>query len=387
MFEQQYGRKEEFFLERHALTTAKEILQQPVLWKRLSELLKNQQAEINAFMEELPPLCQLRIILTGAGSSAFIGESLQAMLLRTIGLRTEAIATTDIVSAPESYLADVPTLLVSFSRSGESAESMEALKLAAKHIKKLYNLVAVCKKSSTLEKLAKDTSATLVLDMPEGSSDLGFAMTSSVSCMILGTYAVLSALNADDFGIYIRLIANSAEKEFKPMDELAQKIAAFQYDRIVYLGSGGLKGLAHEGAIKSLELTNGKVNASYETPMGFRHGPKAVLNNTTLTVHFISPIQKTQLYDLDLLNEVVLQKRANRQAALVPIGCGTPDMVDYVFSYELMGQKYVELTAYLKGLLFLQLLSLEKSMLSGTPTDNPNPSGEVNRIVQGVIIH
>ncbi len=387
MFEQQYGRKEEFFLERHALTTAKEILQQPVLWKRLAELLKNQQAEINAFMEELPPLGQLRIILTGAGSSAFIGESLQAMLLRTIGLRTEAIATTDIVSAPESYLADVPTLLVSFSRSGESAESMEALKLAAKHIKKLYNLVAVCKKSSTLEKLAKDTSATLVLDMPEGSSDLGFAMTSSVSCMILGTYAVLSALNADDFGIYIRLIANSAEKEFKSMDELAQKIAAFQYDRIVYLGSGGLKGLAHEGAIKSLELTNGKVNASYETPMGFRHGPKAVLNNTTLTVHFISPIQKTQLYDLDLLNEVVLQKRANRQAALVPIGCGTPDMVDYVFSYELMGQKYVELTAYLKGLLFLQLLSLEKSMLSGTPTDNPNPSGEVNRIVQGVIIH
>ncbi|MGI6739127.1 MAG: SIS domain-containing protein [Christensenellales bacterium] len=387
MFEQQYGRKEEFFLERHALTTAKEILQQPVLWKRLAELLKNQQAEINAFMEELPPLCQLRIILTGAGSSAFIGESLQAMLLRTIGLRTETIATTDIVSAPESYLANVPTLLVSFSRSGESAESMEAIKLAAKHIKKLYNLVAVCKKSSTLEKLAKDTSATLVLDMPEGSSDLGFAMTSSVSCMILGTYAVLSALNADDFGIYIRLIADSAEKEFKPMDELAQKIAAFQYDRIVYLGSGGLKGLAHEGAIKSLELTNGKVNASYETPMGFRHGPKAVLNNTTLTVHFISPIQKTQLYDLDLLNEVVLQKRANRQAALVPIGCGTPDMVDYVFSYELMGQKYVELTAYLKGLLFLQLLSLEKSMLSGTPTDNPNPSGEVNRIVQGVIIH
>lgn len=387
MFEQQYGRKEEFFLERHALTTAKEILQQPVLWKRLAELLKNQQAEINAFMEELPPLCQLRIILTGAGSSAFIGKSLQAMLLRTIGLRTEAVATTDIVSAPESHLADVPTLLVSFSRSGESAESMEALKLAAKHIKKLYNLVAVCKKSSTLEKLAKNTSATLVLDMPEGSSDLGFAMTSSVSCMILGTYAVLSALNADEFSIYIRNIADSAEKEFKPMNELAQKIAAFQYDRIVYLGSGGLKGLAHEGAIKSLELTNGKVNASYETPMGFRHGPKAVLNNTTLTVHFISPIQKTQLYDLDLLNEVVLQKRANRQAALVPIGCDTPDMVDYVFYYELMGQKYAELTAYLKGLLFLQLLSLEKSMLSGTPTDNPNPSGEVNRIVQGVIIH
>ena len=118
MFEQQYGRKEEFFLKRHALTTAKEVLQQPFLWRRLAELLTNQQAEINAFMEKLPPLAQLRIILTGAGSSAFIGESLQAMLLRTIGLRTEAVATTDIVSAPESYLTDVPTTVGQFLSVG-----------------------------------------------------------------------------------------------------------------------------------------------------------------------------------------------------------------------------------------------------------------------------
>lgn len=387
MFEQQYGRKKDFFLEHHALTTATEILQQPVLWRQLMELLMKQQGEIDAFVGKLPPLSQLRIVLTGAGSSAFIGESLQAMLQRSIGLKTEAVATTDIVSAPESYLADVPTLLVSFSRSGESAESMEAIKLAARYIKKLYNLVVVCKKASTLEKLARNTSETLVLDMPEGSSDLAFAMTSSISCMILGTYTVLSGLKADVTASYISKLADSAEKEFRPMNELAQQIAAFDYDRIVYLGSSGLKGLAHEGAIKSLELTNGKVNASFETPMGFRHGPKAVLNNTTLTVHFISPLQKTQLYDLDLLNEVVLQKHMNRQAALVPKGCSVPEGIDYVFSYELSKQENVELTAYLKGLLFLQLLSLEKSILSGTPTDNPSPGGEMNRVVRGVILH
>ena len=154
MIEQQYGRDETFFLEHSALTTAKEILQQPALWRNLAQLLMKQSQEIDAFMSRLEKLSDLRIILTGAGSSAFIGESLQMMLGRGYGLRSEAIATTDIVSAPEAVLFDVPTLLVSFSRSGESPESMEALKLASKHVNKLYNLVVVCKKESSLAAMA-----------------------------------------------------------------------------------------------------------------------------------------------------------------------------------------------------------------------------------------
>jgi tagatose-6-phosphate ketose/aldose isomerase len=387
VFEQQYGRNKSFFKQHCALITAEEILQQPVLWRELAVLLINQNGEINQFIKKLSPMDHLRIVLTGAGSSAFIGESLQAMLQRFAGIKTEAVATTDIVSAPEAFLMDLPTLMVSFSRSGESAESMEAIRLANKHIKKLFHLVAVCKKLSTLETLAKKTSETLVLDLPEKSSDLGFAMTSSISCMILATYAALTKIDVNDFASYINKLSDSVEGEFKSINELAQKIAAFDYSRIVYLGSGGLKGLAHEGAIKSLELTNGKVNASFETPMGFRHGPKAVLNDTTLTVHFISPMHKTQQYDIDLLNEVVLQKHGNRQVAIVPKDCTLSCKPDYVFAYEMLGQENIELTAYIKGLIFLQLLSLEKSILSGTPTDNPSPKGEINRVVQGVVIH
>ncbi|NLM86863.1 MAG: SIS domain-containing protein [Clostridiales bacterium] len=387
MLSQKYGRDDAFFLQRGALTTAKEILQQPALWRNLAKLLTAQQKEIEAFMSRLKPLSGLRIILTGAGSSAFIGESLQMMLTREIGLASEAIATTDIVSAPEAVLMDVPTLLVSFSRSGESPESMEALKLASKHIGKLYNLVAVCKKDSSLAALAEQSSETLILNMPEGSSDLGFAMTSSISCMMLGTYLTLSGLHVAEYAAYINNLADSVEREFSSLDKLAREIAQHPYDRIIYLGSGGLKGLAHEGAIKSLELTNGKVNASHESPMGFRHGPKTVINKSTLTVHFISPVMKTQLYDLDLLSELVEQKGDNRQAAIAGKGCELPGKADYAFLYEPVGVSNKELTAYIKGLLFLQLLSLEKSMESRTPTDNPSTGGQVNRVVRGVVIH
>lgn len=387
MIEQQYGRDETFFLEHSALTTAKEILQQPALWRNLAQLLMKQSQEIDAFMSRLEKLSDLRIILTGAGSSAFIGESLQMMLGRGYGLRSEAIATTDIVSAPEAVLFDVPTLLVSFSRSGESPESMEALKLASKHVNKLYNLVVVCKKESSLAAMAAQSGDTLILDMPEGSSDLGFAMTSSVSCMMLGTYMALSGIQASRYAEYIHQLADSVEKEFKAMDNLARDIASFPYDRMIYLGSGGLKGLAHEGAVKSLELTNGKVNASYESPMGFRHGPKTVINKRTLTVHFISPLLKTRLYDLDLLHELVEQKEENKQAAIADKNGDMPSGLDYVFLYEPFGTEHQELTAYIKGLLFLQLISLEKSMESGTPTDNPSVGGQVSRVVRGVKIH
>ncbi|NLZ88105.1 MAG: SIS domain-containing protein [Clostridiales bacterium] len=387
MIEQQYGRDETFFLEHSALTTAKEILQQPALWRNLAQLLMKQSQEIDAFMSRLGKRSDLRIILTGAGSSAFIGESLQMMLGRGYGLRSEAIATTDIVSAPEAVLFDVPTLLVSFSRSGESPESMEALRLASKHINKLYNLVVVCKKESSLADMAAQSGDTLILNMPEGSSDLGFAMTSSVSCMMLGTYMALSGIQASRYAEYIHQLADSVEKEFKAMDNLARDIASFPYDRMIYLGSGGLKGLAHEGAVKSLELTNGKVNASYESPMGFRHGPKTVINKRTLTVHFISPLLKTRLYDLDLLHELVEQKEENKQVAIADKNCDMPSGLDYVFLYEPVDAEHQELTAYIKGLLFLQLISLEKSMESGTPTDNPSVGGQVSRVVRGVKIH
>lgn len=47
-----------------------------------------------------------------------------------------------------------------------------------------------------------------------------------------------------------------------------------------------MQGLAQEAALKMLELTAGKVVASFDTPLGFRHGPKSIVNKETLVVMF-----------------------------------------------------------------------------------------------------
>ena len=119
-----------------ALWTAREIEQQPASWLRTQELVRQHAAPIARFLEPLLEKLDLRIILTGAGSSAFIGECLAPLLLQRLGRRVEAIATTDLLSGPALYFQkDVPTLLVSFGRSGSSPESVAVVDLADRSLR------------------------------------------------------------------------------------------------------------------------------------------------------------------------------------------------------------------------------------------------------------
>ena len=93
----------------------------------------------------------LRVVLTGAGTSAFAGEILAPALSRRTGRRVDAIATTDIVSNPEECFADDrPTLLVSFARSGNSPESVAATEFADRILSECHHLVLTCDRSGRL---------------------------------------------------------------------------------------------------------------------------------------------------------------------------------------------------------------------------------------------
>src|ERR1700754_2772635 len=113
-------------LRRHgAIDTSREIAQQPTVWREIGRIAAESGAETDAFLKPLLERPDLRIILTGAGTSAYVGEVLAPSLRRRLGRRVEALATTDIVADPLACFAeDVPTLLVSFARSGDSPESL-----------------------------------------------------------------------------------------------------------------------------------------------------------------------------------------------------------------------------------------------------------------------
>lgn len=385
-----FGKPMEYYKEHCCIHTATEIAQQPDVWKELADRLAARKEEICAFMDQVLGEKSLRIVLTGAGSSAFIGETFVYLLGRELGIRAENVHTTDIISVPDAVLFDVPTLLISYARSGESPESIAAVKFAERKIKNLYNIMIVCDKESRLAKYGGKTEKTLVLDMPERACDQGFAMTSSVSCMSLATWCLFHYQRMGEYVQYVRELSESLALQIDGLAEKAEQIAGNDYRRLIWLGSGALKGLSREGAVKSMELSNGYIHAGYDAPTGFRHGPKTVINEETLTVHFISNQAYTRKYDADLANEIIRERQGNLVVTVKPESADqdiTGEDTAIVYQIPEMLPKDSEMGAYIFSLVFLQLLSMKKSLEKGYTTDNPCPKGDVNRIVQGIVIY
>jgi len=365
------------------LWTAREITQQPAMLRETQALLMARRAEIEAFLQPLLALPTLRVILTGAGTSAFIGQCLAPVLAARLGRRVEAIPTTDLVCAPQLYFeADTPTVLVSFGRSGNSPESLAAVELADRLVKDVRHLVVTCNADGALAGYAQ-RSRGLILQLPEATHDRSFAMTSSFSCMTYAALAVFSGVAAMDGRA--DAIARATERMIGDYAGVMQAAAAEGYERVVYLGSHIFQGLAREAGLKLLELTNGALVTMFDSPLGFRHGPKTIVNGRTLVVVFFSNNAYTRSYDLDLLGELRRDDDAARVIAITAqdgaglarsdelsvLGLETADDAELLFPYIVAPQIFA----------FFQSLRL------GLAPDKPNTSGTVNRVVQGVRIH
>lgn len=372
------------------LNTAKEIIQQPDTWREsVKNLIKN-KIEIKSFIDSFLSKKEFRIILTGAGTSAFAGEVCEPYLTSLLNKRVEAIATTDLVASPKSYFIKyIPTLLVSFARSGNSPESVHAVNLATQLVDDLYQVVITCNENGKLAKNTVNDEKSLLLLMPPQTNDLGFAMTSSFTTMVLNAMAVFNIDNIENFSSDVDKLSNSVNDFIEDNIEKVTSLANEDFERIVYLGSSTSKGIARESALKVLELTAGKVNASYDTPLGFRHGPKSVVDDETVSVIYISNDEYTRKYDLDLAKEMLAHKKNDK---VVIIGDNIEEDIlnkaDYVFNVENINYTVEnEVLLPLQQIIFGQMLSFLKSVNLGITPDNPCPTGEVNRVVQGVILH
>ena len=383
-FNRFYQTDRSFFESKNCIHTATEIAHQMLAWRELCEILRSKKNEANDFFSRLGNLKEYRIILTGAGSSGFTGEAAVFSINKSAGLNCEAIHTTDIVSAPHSVLADKPTLLVSFARSGYSPESMGAVICARNIIKNLYELSFVCDGASALCRLTGESPRGLSIVMPERTLDKAFAMTSSVSAMLLACFALFNIDKLDSIISDIGLLADSVEMQ--GLAEKAKTWAAKNYDRLVVIGSGCNKGLAREAALKTLELSSGTVCSSAESALAFRHGPKSIINRNTLTVHFISNDPLTYKYDLDLLAEICSESAGNRVIALS--AKEIPFKTDENISIPALNYSYAgDLCCGINFLVFAQLLAMFKSINLNIPTDNPSVSGKLSRVVKGVTLY
>ena len=378
----------EDLLELGAEITTREIYQQPDVWKEAFEAYQEKREEIAAFLQDIAAKHDyIKVILTGAGTSAYVGDTLVPYFKEVYDERKwnfNAIATTDIVANPQTYLKkEVPTVLVSFARSGNSPESVATVDLAKALVDELYQVTITCAAEGELALQAHGDDRNLLLLQPAASNDAGFAMTSSFTSMML---TALLVFDPTEFAVKAERFEVLSSLARKVLDNVAdvKELVDLDFNRVIYLGAGPFFGLAHEAQLKILELTAGQVATMYESPVGFRHGPKSLINEDTVVLVFGTTTDYTRKYDLDLVREVAGDQIARRVVLLsdqafglenvkeVALGCGgVLNDVYRVFPYIVYGQLFALLT----------------SLKVGNRPDTPSPTGTVNRVVQGVIIH
>ena len=378
----------EDLLELGAEITTREIYQQPQVWQTAFENYKAQADEIAAFLNNIDEKYDyIKVILTGAGTSAYVGETLLPYFRKIYDERKwnfNAIATTDIVANPLAYLhKEVTTILVSFARSGNSPESVAAVDLAKDIVKELYQITITCAAEGKLAQQAHGDERNLLLLQPAPSNDAGFAMTSSFTSMMLTALLVFAKTDLVTKEEKISaLIALSQEM----LDSAAaiQKMVSLDYNRVIYLGAGPFFGLAHEAQLKILELTAGQVATMYESPVGFRHGPKSLVNEKTVVVVFGSTDSYTKLYDLDLVREVAGDEIARKVILLTDQKEDLENVEQVILSSQYLVDDVYRVFPYI---VYGQLFALLTALKVKNRPDTPSPTGTVNRVVQGVIIH
>lgn len=369
--------------------TTREIKQQPELWEEAFEIYENNKAGVEKFLNEISEQhSRVRVILTGAGSSAYVGQSLLPYLKEHGNeekFEFQAVATTDLVTNPKSYFkADFPTILISYARSGNSPESIASVALGKKMVNDFYQITITCAAEGQLAQKAEGDNTNLLLLMPERTNDQGFAMTGSFTCMALSTTLIFDQSSLDEKKNSVNQMIELGYQIIARENEI-EELLDTKFERVIYLGSSVHAGIAREVQLKILELTAGEKATQYDSSLGFRHGPKSFVNESSIVFVFVSNNSYTRQYDIDMLEEIRLDKVANTVAAIQVDSDN--NFKGMTFSLDRKYAKLPDAYLALPYTVFGQIVSLMTAVKVGNTPDDPSKNKMVNRVVEGVKIH
>ena len=166
------------------------------------------------------------------------------------------------------------------------------------------------------------------------------------------------------------------------------KVADLDFKRIVFLGSGPFKGTAKESHLKVIELTDGQIICQYDSFLGFRHGPRAVIDESTMLVYLFSSDPYVYKYEVDLVKSI---NQTENFIFSIGIGqcieeSGNLDLslgIDLCANDRKIPDDYFSICSVIPA----QILGYYKSLEIGLVPDSPSKNGGIHRVVQGVTIY
>lgn len=371
--------------------TPAEIAQQPAAWRRTVDVLRSGRDETRDFLQRagLAGDREANLILTGAGTSEFIGTSVAPILRRGLCRETTSVPTTHLVThAREALVPGHPYVLLSFARSGNSPESLASYRHVRRLAPAAHHMVLTCNHDGALARRAREDDDALCIELPPETNDRSLVMTSSFSSMALAATGLCFLDDLEGFAELSRALGAAADRIMTRYGSLLHEIANLPFERACFLGSNTLFGTMQECHLKMQEMTEGRIACRFDSFLGLRHGPQVFVDDTCVVVAALSSDKLARRYEMDLLRE--LKAKGQGCGALVLCDRATREIDDVARAVvelcpdtEPIPDPYRVMTDVVAG----QILGLFTSLRLGLKPDNPSTSGTINRVVQGVKIY
>jgi tagatose-6-phosphate ketose/aldose isomerase len=211
-------------------------------------------------------------------------------------------------------------------------------------------------------------------------------MTSSFTSMLLTGILITRINNIEEYEKKVETLADYGNKIIFNYAEDLRSVAGMQFERVVFLGSGPLLGAAEESQLKVQELTDGKVVGKHDSYLGFRHGPKALINPSTLIVYLFSNEEYVFSYETDLVRDVNAKEKGLYRVGIIESKIKQPDL-DLLIQLADTTEKLDEDLLAVCSVIPAQLLGMYTCLKYGLRPDNPSQNGSITRIVEGVNIY
>lgn len=338
--------------------TFDEIISQPQAWQEALDVLQGQQKILAASWKEGG---FDRVLCTGCGSTYYLALAAAALLQELSGLPVRALPASELWLNPgSSYPKDGRTLLLAFSRSGETSETLHACREFGEHARGTV-ITLTCEAGTALT-----SAGDLNLVFPSGS-ERSVAQTRAFTTLYLAAIGLAGIWFAPDLFASLAGLPQAGGRLLANFAPLAQQVGRdTALDRFYFLGSGGRYGLACELSLKMKEMS-----LSHSEPfhfLEFRHGPKSMAGMGALVLGLVS--QRNRAHEQAVLDEMAAM--GARTLALGEEGCD----VNFASGLHPAARNVLYLP-------FGQLMAFERAMRKGLDPDRPANLEAVVRLEQG----
>lgn len=290
------------------------------------------------------------IYITGSGTSYNAALIAKQLFSKYAKIKIEPIMASELQFSPDSI--EPNSILIAVSQSGESADVLDAVRIAKKQKCKIFSIVNLLTSSLVRE-------SDVVIGMNCGP-EIGVAATKSFTSQLAIMYKIAQKLSNEAFKINFEEISNSISKILdnqKKIKEIATKIK--EISDIYILGRGVHYPIAMEAALKLKELTY--IHAEGIAGGELKHGPLALMDSSVFVI-IINPEDSTYSDTLTSAREIKA-----RGARVIGISDKQSDVYDYWIQIPTVDSN----TYPIIEIITIQLLSYFAALEKETDPDYP----------------